>query len=139
MPPTPVLRRRAPWRPTFAPARLVPAVLVAATAVVAGCGSSGGPLTIGPDQNGQTVTVSSGQKVVVMLTGANWQFTLDPAFGPLTETATHFSAGRTSSSTVDFVARTHGTATVHATRAACGKSACRDGQGRFTVRVTVGS
>ena len=139
MPPKNDLRRRAPRRPTFAPTRLVPAALVAAGTTVAGCGSSGGPLTIGPDQNGQTVTVSSGQKVVVTLTGANWQFTLDPAFGPLTETATHLSSGRTSSSTVDFVAHAHGTATVHATRATCGKDPCRSGQERFMVRVTVGS
>lgn len=122
------------------PSALVPALLLLTSAAfAAGCGSSGGPLTIGPDQNGQSVTVARGQHVSVTLTGANWQFDLTPAFGALTETATHFSSGRTSTSRADFVGRIKGTATVHATRAKCGGRPCARGQGQFTVHITVSS
>jgi hypothetical protein len=112
-------------------------LLAVAGGLVAGCGSSG-PLTVGLDQNGQSITVARGQRVMVTLDGSNWIFDLRPPFGPLTELSTHFTSSRTSSSsTAVFSAGAKGTATVGAKRTSCGSRPCGHGQGQFSVRVVV--
>lgn len=114
------------------------AAVLSAGLVLGACSSSNGPLVVGQDQNGRTVTVDSGHRVQVTLTGTDWQFTLTPAFGALSEVAVHLSSSHhTSTASAVFLARRKGTATVGAQRAKCGNGPCHAGQGSFTVHVTV--
>ncbi len=101
------------------------------------CGSSGGPLAIGPAQDGQTVTVARGDRITLTLPGTSWQFDLAPAFGPLSELSTETHSGRTSTETVVFRATVRGKATVHAHWAPCATQTCRPGQGQYVVHVEV--
>ena len=114
------------------------ATFAAAGALVAACGS--GPsatLDISGADNGHTVTVAHGQKVVVTLPGAAWQFTLTPPFGPRAEVSSRLSSGRTITDTVVFVAGARGSATVAAHWSGCGPGQCPSGRGRFRVQVVV--
>lgn len=133
MPPTSLLRGRVPSRHRAAVA--APALLLAVL-LLAGCGSSG-PLTIGPDQNGQYVDASHGQHLTVTLPGSAWQFNLTPPFGPLTEVSVHLTGGHTSSASAVFVAGHKGTATITASRTRCGSGPCAPGQHPYTVHVQV--
>lgn len=121
--------------------RAIAALLVAgavAGGALTACGSSGGPLSVGPDEDGQTVTVSVGQRVEVTLPGTTWLFTLHPAFGPVTELSTSLHSGRTSSAAAVFRADRKGNATVGATRSSCGARPCSNGhQDHFVLTVVV--
>lgn len=111
-------------------------VMAGSGLLATGCGSSG-PLTIGPEQNGQYVNASHGQRLTVTLPGSAWQFNLSPPFGPLTEVSVHLTGGHTTSASAVFVAGSKGTATVTATRTRCGSGPCAAGQHPYTVHVQV--
>ena len=105
--------------------------------VLAACGSSGGPQTIGPAQNGQTVSIAKGQRIIEVLPGTKWNIDLSPPFGPLTELSVDLTSGRTSQETIVFRAGASGGATIHAKRTDCAAHRCPPGSANVVVHIAV--
>ncbi|MHB8594603.1 MAG: hypothetical protein ACYDB3_09800 [Acidimicrobiales bacterium] len=117
---------------------LTTAAVLSAVALSAGCGSpSSNIVTLDGGDNGQTVMVARGQRITVTLDGTSWQFALSPVFGPLAETSSQLTSGRTSTASADFVAGHSGHATIRAHRSTCAGHACGAGQSDFVLQVAV--
>ncbi|HLX89475.1 MAG TPA: hypothetical protein VKR22_13590 [Acidimicrobiales bacterium] len=105
---------------------------------LAGCGSSSGPLVLGPSDSGGSFTVAHGQRVDVELPGTDWQVDLSPAFGPLQEVSSHLRSSRNSATeTIVFTAGPRGGATVRARRPRCVSQHCTSGASQVVFRVMV--
>lgn len=118
--------------------RLLAVLAVAAVPLsLAACGgATNGPVSLTLDDNGQTVAVPNGQRLVLTLTGNNWSVSLNPPFGPLAEQSSQLSSAGGTALTTVYEATKTGNATISATRSGCHTSACKSSSA-FVVHITV--